>query len=154
METLNFSHYNDQPQKDDDAVLWRRASNAKNGAKFIMLCEGRWHGFYPSASEADMALLSFFCLYSRNDEQVMRMYAQTVLGQRAKQVAQGYRTAYLTLRTIRQKQAADDAVRDAALAPVLAAAEAEWAARAKAEAAEAEKVRAMREYIAQLQKGF
>jgi hypothetical protein len=146
MESTFPTFYEDQPQREDDAVIWRRATAAQNAQKFILLCEGCWQGRYPSANEADLALLSMLGFYSRNDDQVMRMYAQTVLGQRAKQVAQDYRTAYLTLRTIRQGQAKQDAALRAVAAPVVAAMEAELAAQR----AKAEEVQRQKEHIAQL----
>lgn len=72
------------PQMMSDDDVWRMGMQAENGEKFVALCRGEWQGVYPSQSEADLALLSMLCFYTRNDEQVARMFRQTALGQRDK----------------------------------------------------------------------
>lgn len=69
----------------EDSELWAMATRASNAEKFINLCEGNWEAMgYPSQSEADYALISMLAFYTRSNEQIRRMFRQTVLGQRAK----------------------------------------------------------------------
>lgn len=67
-----------------DAKLIERASNAANGEKFDKLCNGEWQGDYPSQSEADFALLSMFCFYSKDNQQCIRLFRMSKLGKRDK----------------------------------------------------------------------
>jgi len=67
---------------DDDLV--RMASNAENGNKFNALCRGDWEMDYPSQSEADLALYSILCFYTRDDAQVVRLFNASALGKRDK----------------------------------------------------------------------
>lgn len=73
----------DLPQVLDDAALYDMAAGAANGDKFVRLFNGDMQG-YPSQSEADFALLSMFCFYSKNDAQVLRLFRYSVLGKRDK----------------------------------------------------------------------
>ena len=72
-----------------DGELLEIANRAENGAKFSRLWEGNQEG-YPSQSEADYALLSMLCFYSRNTGQVMRMFRASALGQRKKAQRDNY----------------------------------------------------------------
>lgn len=75
--------YADEPETETDEVIWNRAMNACNGAKFRILSSANWHTLpYPSASEAEFAWLSIVAFYSRNNAQVMRLFRYTELGQR------------------------------------------------------------------------
>lgn len=69
-----------------DADVCRMAYNASNGAKFWELWQGNWQGnpLYPSQSEADFALLSFLTFYTKDNEQVRRIFRTSALGKREK----------------------------------------------------------------------
>lgn len=70
------------PQETEDDILWERAANARNGEKFRALWEGRWHHIYPTQSEADFALVDILAFYSKNREQIVRMYQASGLTHR------------------------------------------------------------------------
>lgn len=86
-----------------DAELYDMASNAANADKFNRLCIGEWEGEYQSQSEADLALLSMFAFYSRDNEQVRRLFRMSALGQRDKATRDDRYINY-ALRKIRAKQ--------------------------------------------------
>lgn len=72
---------------ESDSVIWGRACNARNNTKFKALCAGKWQQLgYKSQSEADLALMSMFALYSKSNEQCRRLFRKTVLGQRPKAI--------------------------------------------------------------------
>lgn len=95
---------------ESDSVIWVRACNAKNGAKFKALCEGLWWQLgYPSQSEADYALMSMLAFYSLSNKQCRKMFRQTKLGQRVKATNSNSNIYFdrmlLKIRTQRQAQA-------------------------------------------------
>lgn len=57
----------------DEEVL-RRAANASNFGKFDVCWNGRWQGYYTSASELNQALFNMLGYYSQDDEQVKRIF--------------------------------------------------------------------------------
>jgi hypothetical protein len=59
----------------DDAVF-DMASRAANSQKFLLLWSGNWKptGEWPSQSEADFALLSMLAFYTKDNEQVRRIF--------------------------------------------------------------------------------
>ena len=70
----------------EDSKIWTMATKADNSEKFVRLCKGEWQemGIYPSQSEADYALLSILCFYSRSVSQIKRMFRETALANRPK----------------------------------------------------------------------
>jgi hypothetical protein len=104
----------------DDSELLERATCADNGEKFVALCNGRWQDLgYPSQSEADFALLSILCFYSKSNEQVRRLFLMSGLGKREKA-----HTEYLDrcLRRIRASEVPAADIQLKPLAPVEVAA--------------------------------
>jgi hypothetical protein len=71
-----------------DIKLFKTGRRAKNGRKFVDLCEGRWEKYYPpntTESEADLGLMSMIAFYSvhlyENDPvQVARFFLHTPQG--------------------------------------------------------------------------
>jgi putative DNA primase/helicase len=67
------------PPMTDDELL-RRARDASNGWKFEQLFDaGAWQGDYPSQSEADLALCGLLVFWTRDANQVDRLFRQSAL---------------------------------------------------------------------------
>jgi putative DNA primase/helicase len=66
------------PPLDDDELL-SRAEWAGNGAKFMRLWRGDWQGRYPSQSEADAALCATLVFWTRDPEQIDRLFRRSGL---------------------------------------------------------------------------
>jgi hypothetical protein len=79
-----------QKQHISDEELIAVASSAKNGQKFTDLYEGRYGLYYKSQSEADHALINIIGLYSRNIEQIVRIFRASALGKRDKAKRDNY----------------------------------------------------------------
>jgi primase-polymerase (primpol)-like protein len=58
-----------------DADIVDMATNASNGEKFTSLCKGDTAG-YPGQSEADLAVMSILAFYTKDNEQVMRIFLE------------------------------------------------------------------------------
>lgn len=67
-----------------DEQVFRLAESASNSAKFLKLWHGDWQNDWPSQSEADFALLSMLAFYSKDNNQVMRLFRYSALGKREK----------------------------------------------------------------------
>ena len=72
----------------DDNEIYRMGSSADNAEKFNNLWNGNWQVYpeyaHEGQSSADLALFSMLCFYSSSNEQVIRMFRASALGQRDK----------------------------------------------------------------------
>lgn len=106
----------------DDTALIEMASAAKNGDKFNALCRGDWQAMgYESHSHADNALLAMLAFYTRDNEQVRRIFRMSGLGKRDK-ARKNDKYVNRTLEKLRGKEVPEVDV-SAAVAKALAAPE-------------------------------
>lgn len=78
-------------QRCDDPLIYEQASQAANGEKFLALWNGHWVDLnYASQSEADFALINILSFYSRNVQQIKRLFFLSALGQRDKAKRRAY----------------------------------------------------------------
>lgn len=76
---------NDKEEYTDEQII-EMAINAINGDKFSQLQCGNWQGLYPSQSEADFAFINIVSFYSKNRNQITRLFKQSALGKRDKAI--------------------------------------------------------------------
>lgn len=94
----------------DDLQVVEMAMRAANAEKFNALCRGEWetmrneegNALYESQSEADLALMTIFAYYTRDNEQVRRLFRMSALGKREKAERDDYLN--YALQKIRGKQ--------------------------------------------------
>jgi primase-polymerase (primpol)-like protein len=66
-------------------ALVRRAMRSKGGDLFARLWRGDWKGYYPSRSEADMALMGMLAFWTGKDAARMQvLFSASALGRRSK----------------------------------------------------------------------
>ncbi len=82
---------NYQPQTEDDARVLHRMFTAENGIKTRNIYEGAWSQYYSSWSEADQALFNVLVFFTKNKEQIIRIFQSSQLATRRK----AYRIDYL-----------------------------------------------------------
>lgn len=81
----------EQPEKYDDKTIFEQACSASNGDLFTKLWHGHWaEANYSSQSEADFALINILGFYSRNREQIRRLFYYSELGKRPKAQRKDY----------------------------------------------------------------
>lgn len=93
-----LSHDGNAPQTEDDATIFETAKNAENGDKFLAIWACQWQDLgYPSQSECDFALYDILAWYTKNAEQIRRMFMQSACGARPKALRDDYHN-YMLLR--------------------------------------------------------
>lgn len=75
-----------KPQSQSDEEIIKSALNASNGDKFKILHSGNWKDLYQSQSEADFAYIDIIAFYTRNEEQIKRLFLASPLGKRDKAI--------------------------------------------------------------------
>jgi hypothetical protein len=95
----------------DEEVI-KLVRSAKNAAKFESLWSGEIHG-YPSASEADQALISRLAFYTQDEEQLDRLYKHSGLCRQKWLERPDYRRRTITqaLSNLRETYTPDDGAR-------------------------------------------
>lgn len=87
MQPVKTVELQDADELLDDREIVDMAMGASNADKFNELCIGDWQSMgYGSQSEADFALLSILAFYTRNNEQVRRIFRMSKLGKREKAI--------------------------------------------------------------------
>ena len=81
---------NNKPQESEDDIILNHLFKAVNGEKAHALYTGNWGGIYESQSQADIALINMLAFYSKNVEQIERLFAKSALGQRPKASRKDY----------------------------------------------------------------
>ncbi|WP_312784454.1 AAA family ATPase [Brevundimonas sp.] len=95
----------DGPEAETDEVILERARSAANGARFTAHFDGNFNAIgHVDHSRADMALMSMLAFYTRNNDQLRRLFLVSALGQRDKATK---RQDYIdrTIRAVRASQA-------------------------------------------------
>lgn len=107
MNPTNFVDLSeDGPEEFTDREIHERALAADNGDKYDMLTRNDvdWRDHYESQSEADNALISMLTFYSKNNDQVRRMFRMSPLGQREKAQRADYVDRSIRLSRTRQAE--------------------------------------------------
>lgn len=90
-KTISNELIHNQMQSMTDEELYNVCCHAKNGDKFLDLWQGNWERYYASQSEADFALIDILSHFSRNAEQIDRMFMYSALSKRDKAQRKKYR---------------------------------------------------------------
>lgn len=103
----------DEPEMSDEDVLEEMFSSGK-AELYQSLYDGEWAEYYPSQSEADSALIEGILYYTRNEDQVYRIFMSSALGAREK--AKRLEYVYGTIRAMMRKTATDDMLNEKVIA--------------------------------------
>jgi putative DNA primase/helicase len=79
-----MSASNDEPSDTSDEAIIERARRARNGEKFSALFDRGEIAAYASESEADMALACLLAFWTRDEEQIERLFRRSPLAGRGK----------------------------------------------------------------------
>lgn len=80
----------EQEQTLSDEEIYALCAKSVNGERFVDLYQGRWQQYYSSQSEADHSVINTISTYSRNVEQIKRMFRASALGVRDKAKRENY----------------------------------------------------------------
>lgn len=80
----------EEPERYSDTEIIEQCRSAINGEKFNILFSGEWRSNYPSQSEADLALINIIVFYTKNRDQIYRIFRSSALGKRAKSSRSDY----------------------------------------------------------------
>ena len=83
-------HDGNSPQTEDDLTIYNRAANAANSEKFLDLWNGNWQKHHGSQSEADLALCNLIAFYTKNKDQLRRIFSQSGLFRAKKSMRPSY----------------------------------------------------------------
>lgn len=83
-ERIEVSNIPSQPETRSDEDILRTAFRAANGDKFKALWEGDTSGHSNDQSSADLALMNMLAFYTKNQDQLIRLFRRSALGQREK----------------------------------------------------------------------
>lgn len=90
IEAQSAGQIEQQPMTASDREIIARAERGRNGEQFKRLYAGQWQDSYKTQSSADMRLIALLWYYSRNVEQVERLFLASGLGQREKAQREDY----------------------------------------------------------------
>lgn len=79
-----------EPQTFDDRIVYEMAVGASNGDKFYKLWQGDFLACGYGHSEADFAMIDILAFYTRNREQIKRLFRMCGLGKREKAQREDY----------------------------------------------------------------
>lgn len=102
-----------ESEMSDEDVLEEMFSSGK-AELYQSLYDGEWSEYYPSQSEADSALIEGALYYTRDEDQVYRIFMSSALGARKKAKRPEY--VYGTIRAMMRKTATDDELNEMVIA--------------------------------------
>lgn len=107
-DAIPYEQLKDEPPTQEDDELLKDARDASNAEKFNTLWLGNWQSItdpkYPSQSEGDLALVAMLGFWSKNNEQVKRLFRLSGLGKREKAIKND-KYLNFTLMKVRSRQA-------------------------------------------------
>lgn len=97
-----------------DKDVLEELKSGSNAERYLCLLDGEWEEFYPSQSEADAALIEGLLFYTRDKDQVYRLFMGSGLAKRPKAHRAGYvmETIDSMIRKIRDREGYEDMIED------------------------------------------